>query len=123
MDRKENLPAYLARAAVIGFSASAVSDTVSNSLRVLKTTKQTSLTPVSYGEALNLIVQQSGVQGLFLRGLGTKIISNGIQGLLFNVMWRLGQDALEKRREEAAQGGAPKEDPAASVLKRVRGLF
>jgi len=38
----------LVRTAVIGFCAVAVSDTVSNSLRVIKTTKQTSAEPLSY---------------------------------------------------------------------------
>merc|ERR1711988_2028604 len=37
------------RNAVIGFASAAVSDTCSNSLRVLKTTKRTSLTQVTYG--------------------------------------------------------------------------
>merc|ERR1719454_2852362 len=36
------------RNAVIGFASAAVSDTCSNSLRVLKTTKQTSLNQVTY---------------------------------------------------------------------------
>lgn len=26
------------------------------------------------------------------RGLGTKILSNGMQGLMFNVLWRMGMD-------------------------------
>ena len=40
----EDLPRRLLRSAVIGFCASAVSDTVSNSIRVVKVSKQASLT-------------------------------------------------------------------------------
>jgi hypothetical protein len=41
LPRVDDLPRKLLRAAVIGFTASAVSDTCSNSIRVIKTTKQT----------------------------------------------------------------------------------
>ena len=44
-----------------------------------------------------MIIEKEGISGLFLRGLGTKLISNGIQGVLFSVLWRLGQDYLEKK--------------------------
>ena len=37
----DELPKRLLRSAVIGFAASATSDTCSNSIRVIKTTKQT----------------------------------------------------------------------------------
>eukprot|EP00180_Rhodochaete_pulchella_P001708 Plantae.Rhodophyta-Rhodochaete_pulchella.ctg2570.p1 GENE.Plantae.Rhodophyta-Rhodochaete_pulchella.ctg2570~~Plantae.Rhodophyta-Rhodochaete_pulchella.ctg2570.p1 ORF type:complete len:296 (+),score=39.32 Plantae.Rhodophyta-Rhodochaete_pulchella.ctg2570:1309-2196(+) len=95
-DRKTELPQYLLRNAAIGFSASAFSDTCSNSIRVLKTTKQTSTVAISYPQAFRLIVEKDGLAGLFLRGLGTKILSNGCQGLLFSVLWKLGQDILNK---------------------------
>ena len=42
------------------------------------------------------IIEKEGVQGLFLRGLGTKLITNGIQGILFSVLWRLGQVGSRK---------------------------
>ena len=38
----------LARNALIGFCSSVVSDTISNSLRVIKTTRQTYTTPIRY---------------------------------------------------------------------------
>ena len=41
----DDLPKRLLRSAVIGFAASATSDTCSNSIRVIKTTKQTSKVP------------------------------------------------------------------------------
>jgi hypothetical protein len=98
----EDLPKKLTRAAFIGFCASAVSDTVSNSIRVIKTTKQTATTPMTYGQVIKQVVQADGVLGLMGRGLKTKIISNGIQGLLFSVLWRLGQDYYAKQEKEKA---------------------
>ncbi len=93
-NRQTELPLYLIRNAGIGFAASAVSDTVSNSIRVLKTTKQASSTAITYRQAAQLVIQADGVQGLFLRGLKTKILANGMQGMLFSVLWRLGQDIV-----------------------------
>jgi hypothetical protein len=40
---------------------------------------------------LQEIIKKDGLAGLFGRGLGTKLITNGIQGILFSVLWRLGQ--------------------------------
>merc|ERR1719198_1609524 len=98
-DRKKELPKYLARNAVIGFCSSAVSDTCSNSIRVIKTTKQTSEVPIGYGQALKQVIAKDGISGLLFRGLVTKIISNGCQGLMFSVLWRLGQDAIDARNK------------------------
>lgn len=102
-DRKTELVNYLGVAAVIGFCASAVSDTCSNSIRVLKTTKQTSEVSISYTQAFNQVVAKDGVSGVFFRGLQTKIISNGFQGLLFNVLWRVIQDAMKENEAKAAK--------------------
>jgi hypothetical protein len=33
-------------------------------------------------------VAKDGLQGLFLRGLKTKLMTNGIQGVIFSVGWR-----------------------------------
>lgn len=96
-DRKTELPKYLGRAALIGFCSSAVSDTCSNSIRVIKTTTQTSTVPIGYVEAFKMVVAKDGISGLMFRGLVTKIISNGCQGILFSVLWRLGQDYINKK--------------------------
>lgn len=93
-DREKETLNYLGVAAFIGFCSSAVSDTCSNSIRVLKTTKQTSELPITYVEAFNNVVSKDGIQGLLFRGLQTKIISNGMQGLMFNVLWRSIQDTM-----------------------------
>merc|ERR1711990_862301 len=74
-DRKENLPMYLGRYALIGFCSSAVSDTCSNSIRVLKTTVQTNEVPIGYMQAAKQVMAKDGMFGLFFRGLETKIFS------------------------------------------------
>ena len=90
----ESLAATLGRAAVIGFTASAVSDTTANALRVVKTVRQTSAVPQSYPAIVRKILAEQGLaRGLFGRGLPTRIATNGIQGLMFSVLWRIGQDA------------------------------
>jgi hypothetical protein len=50
----DDLPRKLLRAAAIGFTASAVSDTCSNSIRVIKTTKQTHPDNLTYPQALQV---------------------------------------------------------------------
>lgn len=74
---------YLLRSALIGFCATAVSDTCSNAIRVLKTTKQAHKEHVTYAQAAREVMAVDGVRGIFFRGLSTKILSNGIQGMLF----------------------------------------
>lgn len=85
--------------------ASIVSDSVSNSLRVVKTYRQVNDTKVGYGEsfqgcfvdscllfaveAARLVVLEDGLLGLFGRGLKTRILCNGLQGLLFSILWKL----------------------------------
>ncbi|GLI70756.1 hypothetical protein VaNZ11_015784 [Volvox africanus] len=107
----DDLPKKLLRSAFIGFCSSFVSDCCSNSIRVVKTTKQTATIPMTYSEVIKEILKKDGFQGLFFRGLGTKIITNGIQGIMFSVMWRLGQDYWNKRAVEKA--AAEKAGPVA----------
>jgi hypothetical protein len=87
----------LARSAGIGLAASCVSDCVSNSLRVIKTTSQTAqLTAgrdLSYPEVVSLVVERDGIRGLFGRGLQTRLLTNAIQGALFSVLWKYFQQA------------------------------
>jgi hypothetical protein len=65
-----------------------VSDTISNSIRVLKTIKQTSEKQISYKQAFNDVVSKDGYTGLLFRGLKTKLLTNGIQGVVFSIVWR-----------------------------------
>ena len=100
----EDLLLSLARSALLGVCASSVSDISSNSLRVIKTTKQTMSTNVdegtekataankrkelSYIEIVNKIIEEDGIQGLFGRGLRTRLYANAIQGAAFSVLWK-----------------------------------
>jgi len=112
---RENMPAFdflpmggkNARNATIGFISALVSDTCSNSLRVLKTTRQTALEPIGYVPAAKMIIEKEGWMGLFGRGLKTRILTNGLQGALFTVGWRTIQEFLEKRaKDQEAQAKA-----------------
>jgi hypothetical protein len=100
-----NLPRYndtlskLGRSAFIGFCASAISDTCSNSIRVLKVYKQASSEVISYPEVVRRVIKEDGLFGLFGRGLQTKIIANGLQGLMFSVLWKLIDEQLFKKEK------------------------
>ncbi|KAJ7591518.1 mitochondrial carrier domain-containing protein [Mycena floridula] len=76
------------RSALMGFAASVVSDTVSNSLRVVKTYRQVNETRIGYLDAAAAVIASDGLIGLFGRGLKTRILANGLQGLMFSVLWR-----------------------------------
>jgi len=103
VDSSEALLLSLARSAFLGFCASCVSDCASNSLRVIKTTKQTAQLGVtdgesgqkelSYPDVVKLIIEQDGLPGLFGRGLQTRLLTNAIQGAAFSVLWRFFQQA------------------------------
>jgi len=93
VSKEEDLLLFLVRSAALGLSASCVSDCVSNSIRVIKTTKQTAAlgddddakSEISYREALDLILETDGLAGLFGRGLKTRLLTNAIQGAIFSV--------------------------------------
>ena len=78
----------LLRTAAAGVLASCVSDCVSNVIRVLKTTRQTSATTIGYREAAKQIIDKEGLAGLFGRGLGTRLLTNAIQASMFTVVWK-----------------------------------
>jgi len=85
----DDLKTRLARNAMIGFMASLASDTVSNCFHVVKIHKQASSEMMSYGDAARRVVAADGMIGLFGRGLGIKLLGNGLQGMTFGVLWRL----------------------------------
>lgn len=99
----ETLPAphtllqKLLRQALIGFVASVLSDTVSNSLRVVKTYRQVNETRVGYVAAARAVVAADGIKGLLGRGLKTRILANGLQGVMFSVLWRLFMDLWNEK--------------------------
>ncbi|PIL27099.1 hypothetical protein GSI_10239 [Ganoderma sinense ZZ0214-1] len=87
----------LLRQAAIGFASSVVSDSVSNSLRVVKTYRQVHETPIGYVAAAEAVVAEDGLRGLLGRGLKTRILANGLQGLMFSVLWKMFLDMWEGR--------------------------
>ena len=93
----ENIPTWgaegelvpkLVRAAALGLGASCVSDCCSNSIRVIKTTKQTAPERISYADAARQVIDEDGVTGLLGRGLQTRILVNALQGTIFAVLWK-----------------------------------
>ena len=85
----------------MGFAASAVSDTVSNAVRVVKVCRQTHPTSISYIDAARRVISEDGVRGLLGRGLRTKIVANGVQGATFSVAWKCIESWWRKREEDA----------------------
>jgi hypothetical protein len=82
----------LLRRAFIGFVASVISDTVSNSLHVVKTYRQVNETRIGYWAAAKAVIAVDGLQGLFVRGLKIRILANGLQGLMFSILWKFFMD-------------------------------
>lgn len=99
----DTLAGKLGRNAGIGFVASCVSDTSSNSIRVLKTYRQTSPTRVSYLDAARVIIAKDGLGGLFGRGLQTRLIANGMQGAMFSMGWKYFQIKWAESEANAAK--------------------
>ncbi|KIL63915.1 hypothetical protein M378DRAFT_647393 [Amanita muscaria Koide BX008] len=89
---QDTLAQKLFRRAFIGFVASVVSDTISNSLRVLKTYRQVNRTKIGYIDAARAVIAVDGWKGLFGRGLKTRILANGLQGLMFSILWKMFMD-------------------------------
>lgn len=85
----EGAIAKLVRSACCGAVASSVSDVVSNSIRVVKTKKQTSEdASTGYVKAAQMIVEKDGIYGVLFRGLETRIFTNVLQGAFFTVVWK-----------------------------------
>lgn len=92
--KQDTQVAELGRRALLGFCSSAVSDTCSNSIRVMKVYKQSHPEQLSYPEVLRRVLAESGVKGLMFRGLETKILANGLQGILFSILWKQFEEVL-----------------------------
>ena len=99
--------AGLARNAAIGATASIVSDCVSNSLRVVKTVKQTNAdASLGYGDVVKQIIAKDGVKGLFGRGLQTRMLTNVMQSMVFSVFWKAIEKSLNDRAAAKASAQA-----------------
>lgn len=88
----------LSRNAFIGFCSSVISDSTSNSLRVIKTTRQTFPETISYMDVVRTVIQKDGVIGLLGRGLKTRLLANGVQGLMFSVLWKYFMDMQARNK-------------------------
>ena len=86
-----------ARHGLIGFCSSVISDCCTNSLRVMKAIRQSE--NVSYRTAATMVVEADGLIGLFGRGLQTRLVANGCQGLVFTALWKALEDAISERRK------------------------
>lgn len=75
------------RSGFIGFCSSSISDISSNALRVIKVNRQTQPENTGYKTLIKNIIEKEGINGLLTRGLKTKIIANGIQGMLFTIIF------------------------------------
>ena len=66
------------------------SDTIVNSIRVIKTMKQSmaSTHKITYLETIKIILAADGWRGLFGRGLKARIYANALQSLVFTIIWR-----------------------------------
>lgn len=85
----------IVRNGVRGMCASVASDVASNSLRVLKTLRQSSSdSSVGYWEAAKQVMDKDGVQGLLGRGLETRLLVNILQGTFFTIIWKLIEESL-----------------------------
>lgn len=91
----------LVRDAACGIAAACASDGVSNSLRVLKTIRQTTAplgggsteVPSYFTTASALLSRKGGLSELLGRGLRTRLLCNCAQSLLFAVVWRWASEA------------------------------
>ena len=89
----------LLRRALIGFCSSVASDCVSNGIRVIKTYQQTSSISISYQQALSELLKANG-PAFVLRGLRLKILSNGLSGILFALLWKMILEYLNKNNNK-----------------------
>eukprot|EP00536_Pseudo-nitzschia_multiseries_P005076 jgi/Psemu1/318555/estExt_fgenesh1_pm.C_910013 len=104
----------LCRRAAIGFCSSVASDCVSNGIRVVKTYRQTATVPLSYQEALSELLFGNENEGIFFvtRGLRLKVLSNGLSGILFSVLWKM---ILERLQSSSSR---TRETPAAAACSK-----
>ncbi len=51
-----------------------------------------------YPTALKMIMEKDGVLGLFGRGLPVRLATNGLQGLMFAVLWKHFEEMIFKKK-------------------------
>lgn len=88
---RKSLHEELIKQGAIGFCSSFASDIFINGFKVLKTTKQTTRPDATYKTIVTDILKKEGFLGIY-RGFKTKLILNGINGMMFSVCWKLIRD-------------------------------
>lgn len=89
------------RRALIGTCSALTSDIISNGIRVIKTYKQTSDTPISYREAVAELVLDSGF-GFVYRGLQMKLVCSILSSILFSIVWKSTMDRMKSKQQASA---------------------
>lgn len=75
--------------AFTGLCASMITDVLTNSLHVIKINRQAHTECIGYRVIVKQVIKKDGYGGLFCRGLKTRLVSNGIQSMMFSVLWKL----------------------------------
>ena len=81
----------LIKRGTIGLTSSIISDTTSNSIRVVKTFKQTDPKNLKYMDIVKHLNKKEPLTWIF-RGLKTKILSNGLNSIIFSISWKYFQE-------------------------------
>lgn len=84
LDKRLSNMNVLLKSGFLGLTSSFTTDLMSNHLKIVKTMKQT--TNLTYKQIIKDIIRKNGVKGLFVRGLGTKLLTNGFQSLVFSIL-------------------------------------
>ena len=82
------------RRGFIGLCAALVTDFVTNGIRVVKTYKQTYPEPLTYMQAVAMLMNKSGIFFAF-RGLGVKFLVTALSSILFSILWKLFLDYFQ----------------------------
>ncbi|KAI0563860.1 Mitochondrial carrier [Gracilaria domingensis] len=82
----------------MGFMAAMSADIFTNGFKVLANNKQTCDKGLSYYEVARKIVKRDGVLSIVTRGLKTRMLSNGLQGATFVLVWKEIESRLVRTR-------------------------
>lgn len=78
-----------------GVTATIVSDTITNPIRVLKIYRQTNKHNISYYNSYKEIINEYGYRNFIFRGLKTRLFMHSLQNGLFVIMWKKFDKYLE----------------------------
>ena len=61
--------------------------------------KQTSVEKITYKQAFDEVMAKDGIQGLLFRGLKTKLMTNGLQGIISSIAWRYFSFLMDEKKK------------------------